>query len=330
MVSNLKVFVCEFITGGGLYNAPLPDSLAREGQAMLEAMLHDIGAIPGVSLTTTRDIRLPVLEMAGIEVIQVAGDIDQCWTQCIDEADLVWAVAPESGGELQRLASMAQHKWLGCSPEAIRLATSKSATAHRLRAHGVPTVATFFPDDNGWIGASEKWVAKPDDGVGCGDMRIFDDAELLKEWLNDGRTDTHVIQPWLPGEATSLSMLCRDGIAQLLSCNRQLIETCQGEFHYRGSRLNDFSAHWDVFQALASQVAAAMPELYGYVGVDAMLHQGQLTVLEVNPRLTTSYAGLRQAIGLNPAELLLDLHYNGRFVETGLFQRNIVEVNVDD
>jgi predicted ATP-grasp superfamily ATP-dependent carboligase len=330
MVSNLKVFVCEFITGGGLYNAPLPGSLAREGQAMLDAMLRDIGAIPGISITMTRDSRLPALEFGNLQVVEARGDIHQHWAQCIDEADIVWAVAPESGGALERLASMAQHKWLGCSPEAIRLAASKSATARHLTAHGVPAVPTFSPDDQGWKSAATKWVAKPDDGVGCDDMRIFEDAELLREWLNDGRSDTHVVQPWLPGEAASLSMLCRDGLAQLLSCNRQMIEADQNKIHYRGSRLNDFSAHWEAFQSLASQVAAAMPGLAGYVGVDAMLHQGRLTVLEINPRLTTSYAGLRQAIGCNPAELLLDLHYNGRFFETGRLQRNVVEVNVDD
>ncbi|MBK1722946.1 hypothetical protein [Thiocystis violacea] len=35
-------------------------------------------------------------------------------------------------------------------------------------------------------------------------------------------------------------------------------------------------------------------------------------VLEVNPRLTTSYAGLAEALGINPAELVLGLQAGRR------------------
>jgi predicted ATP-grasp superfamily ATP-dependent carboligase len=41
--------------------------------------------------------------------------------------------------------------------------------------------------------------------------------------------------------------------------------------------------------------------------VDLIETAGGPVVVEVNPRLTTSYAGLRRAIGLNAAELVLGL-----------------------
>ena len=52
-----------------------------------------------------------------------------------------------------------------------------------------------------------------------------------------------MIQPWLEGEAASLSLLCREGQAQLLSCNRQLIEVVDNGIRYRGSLLNGMAAH---------------------------------------------------------------------------------------
>ncbi|MEE9396862.1 MAG: ATP-grasp domain-containing protein, partial [Methylococcales bacterium] len=56
---------------------------------------------------------------------------------------------------------------------------------------------------------------------------------------------------------------------------------------------------------LANGVAATFPGLWGYVGVDFLFADNQLLVLEVNPRLTTSYAGLSQTIGYNPARKVL-------------------------
>jgi predicted ATP-grasp superfamily ATP-dependent carboligase len=67
------------------------------------------------------------------------------------------------------------------------------------------------------------------------------------------------------------------------------------------------------FNELAQKIAQAMPNLAGYIGVDLIVHQGEFFVLEVNPRLTTSYVALHQACGCNPAQMLLDLFYNEVF-----------------
>jgi predicted ATP-grasp superfamily ATP-dependent carboligase len=327
MASKLKIFVCEFITGGGLYNAPLPPSLAREGDAMLGALLADLLQLPDVEIATTRDPRLPVLNLpVRVEIAQE--NIWQHWSRCIAEADAVWPIAPESDGMLERISEMAaDRKLLGCASEAVRLAASKRATALCLEKTGIAVVPTWLVSE--FKPETGRFVAKPDDGVGCEGSRVFDSSDALFDWMQ-GKSTTHVIQPWLAGEPASLSMICRNGRAQLLSCNRQLIKVIDGAIHYRGSLLNGFAQYWPVFEHLAAQIAVAMPELAGYVGVDVMIDQGHLTVLEINPRLTTSYAGLHQTTGLNPAGLVLDLLYNDRMIEPSKIQRNLSQVNVDD
>ena len=55
----------------------------------------------------------------------------------------------------------------------------------------------------------------------------------------------------------------------------------------------------------------AIPGLWGYVGVDLMLAKEGPVVLEINPRLTTSYCGLRRALGINTAAMVLDLLRTG-------------------
>ena len=124
-------------------------------------------------------------------------------------------------------------------------------------------------------------------------------------------------------------MLCMKGEASVLSCNRQLIEQIDDGFRYHGSMLNDLQDYWAEFGLLARQVAQAMPGLAGYVGIDVIVGDTGIRVLEVNPRLTTSYAGLEQAIGRNPAELILDMFYNGSLSSPPLIERNLVEVRLD-
>jgi predicted ATP-grasp superfamily ATP-dependent carboligase len=61
------------------------------------------------------------------------------------------------------------------------------------------------------------------------------------------------------------------------------------------------------YQKLASRIAVAFPDLFGYVGIDLIENNDACWVLEINPRLTTSFVGIEKALGLNVAELVLAL-----------------------
>jgi len=51
--------------------------------------------------------------------------------------------------------------------------------------------------------------------------------------------------------------------------------------------------------------------LRGYVGVDVILTQDEALLIEINPRLTTSYIGLRQVIDLNLAQAIWGARFRG-------------------
>ena len=63
---------------------------------------------------------------------------------------------------------------------------------------------------------------------------------------------------------------------------------------------------------LAEKVAESFAGLCGYIGVDLILGQTGVSVVDVNPRLTTSYVGLRQVSRFNVAEAMLDAVLDGR------------------
>jgi len=53
-------------------------------------------------------------------------------------------------------------------------------------------------------------------------------------------------------------------------------------------------------------------------------------VLEINPRLTTSYVGMHRAIGFNPARLVLDMFYNDAFELPLTIARNVVVISLNE
>ena len=135
---------------------------------------------------------------------------------------------------------------------------------------------------------------------------MFPDLRAALRWI-DSRADAqrYVLQPYTPGEALSLSVLACDGRALLLSVNRQRIAVHEGSFLYQGSVVNALPDTGGRFQRLAQSIVAAIPGLWGYFGVDLILSDSGPVVVDVNPRLTTSYAGLRPALGINPAGMVL-------------------------
>jgi len=301
---------------------------------MLETLLAELAQMPDVQLVTSRDARLPVLGgLAEVVRVHAGDDVWQCWEQCVQQSDAVWPIAPESGGVLERLSRLAVRHGkclLNSAPDTVAIAASKWATLAVLAGVGLSVVPTFRPGET-LPYHDGSWVVKPDDGVGCDDSRCFDDVVAMQAWLEqDGRALTHIIQPYLPGAPASLSMLCRAGKAWLLSCNRQLVELRQGVFSYHGSVLNGMVQYWDDFQQVADTIAKAMSGLTGYAGVDVLVADGRITVLEVNPRLTTSYAGLGRAIGRNPAGLVLDLLYNKTLQTLPRVERNVVTISLDE
>jgi tyramine---L-glutamate ligase len=299
----VKILVYEAVTGGAMVHRDPPVSLVREADLMVRALIRDLADVPGLTLRTTRDYRLPPLPDISSVVIETADDPLTAFDRALDGIDAAWIIAPESGGQLERLSRRvvrAGVRLLGSSPDAVVIAGSKSATAEQLAAANLPAIPTFLVSDELPLYPG-RWVVKPDDGAGAEGTRRCWDAESAQEVLRAGL----VAQPWIGGDSLSLSLLCTGGSTTLLSINRQEISIADDWVSLSGIVVNAFADRDGFFAELGRQVIAAIPGLYGWVGVDLILSEGTPTILEVNPRVTTSYCGLRGSRGINPAALLL-------------------------
>lgn len=307
----MRIFVVEYITGGGQHGSALNAGLLPEAELMLEALLGDLLEIEDVELLVSRDARLPPLQAdCGVFVPRGDADIWAQWRACIDSCDAVWPVMPESGGLLQRISELTLARGrhlIGSRPAAVAVAASKYRTAERLRQAGIAALPAFRVDAT-IPRLPGPWVVKPDDGVGCEGIEVFPDHAGLCLALRDReRYRDCIAQPFLDGEAASLSLLCDRGAARLLTVNLQQIVRAGNALALTGLQVNGRVPVDDGYRDLGAAVAAALPGLWGYAGVDLVITPDGPVIVEVNPRLTTSYAGIYSALGVNPAALILQM-----------------------
>ena len=317
------MLIYECISGGALGSIPAspgaPAGLLAQGMAMRDALAGDLAQLDHLAVSCVAAPMAPLPAALG-RVRRVAPDVDgdpaEFLAHVARDYDRVWAIAPESDGLLAALAAtVGQPRWLGCTPSAIRLAASKTATRARLAAGAIAVPRAWSPGEpeprtNG------HWIVKPDDGAGTADTFRHANfaaaqADLLAR-LTRGVPST--LEAWVDGPPLSLSLLCCADQAELLSINRQRIIARPGEaLAYRGVEICAEpvdGAPGRLLAALARRIAVAVPGLAGYVGVDLVWHpEHGPVVIEINPRLTCAYVGLSDALGRNLAgEILLALH----------------------
>jgi tyramine---L-glutamate ligase len=313
--SDVRILVYEFASGGGLAGRHVPASLAREGSAMRAALVADLHAIGQHEIVTTADARVGRDVPRGVDVVALpAGDRarETALDRLIGGADAVWLVAPETDRCLERLAARVERQrtpLLGSSVDAIRRASDKARLPHWLASVGVrhPQTRALARDGDPRRAADQigyPIVVKPARGAGSHGIRLARNARELARAIDLARRSTDsgrvLVQEYVRGVAASVSLLANGRGAVALTLNAQEIGS-RPTFAYRGGE-TPFD-HPLASRAIASALdtCRALPGLRGFLGIDLLLTESEVVVIEVNPRLTTAYLGVRAALDENIA-----------------------------
>lgn len=316
--SSMKLILLETVTGGGIAPECLPASLLAEGEAMTVALATDLIAA-GTQLLVFRTSSLADLPIDSSDLthlpIDSADELFPTLDAFAKQGHSLWLIAPETSGELLSIASRYLEKGgklVSPLPTAIGLATSKHQTAEHLRRHNIaaPEGWLIEPGENLPIAARFPLLLKPDDG--CGSLGI----EVLHEtptyiWRNATPSRLRA-EPLYEGTAVSVAVIAGRGeFYTLTACSQKLAE---GEtYAYLGGSLPLDPSLDQRARELARRAIASLSEAQGYLGVDLLLDarpagSDQPTrdlVVEINPRLTTSYVGLRHFYATNLADATL-------------------------
>jgi predicted ATP-grasp superfamily ATP-dependent carboligase len=315
----MKIFVHESITAGGFGKSPVPPTLLAEGRMMLEALLADLLSLQEHRLSVRVDRRhLPqIRSRPGLQVVDGSNRDDPCFRRMVEEADAAFLIAPETDGRLETITAMVEECGklvVGSSAVGVKAAGDKMLTYRLLKAHDIPTPRTIRlrpADDPASIDRRLGYpvVVKPVDGVGCHSVFIARQPSELEEAIKAARQTAPgkslLAQAFIDGVHVSVSFLT-DGVRSLpLTLNLQEI-LGGSRLRYDGGCVPFEHPLRALAFRRATEVVQAIPGLKGYVGIDLVLTDHDAVVIEVNPRLTTSYVGVRQVLRQNPAALILD------------------------
>ncbi len=308
----MKIFVGEYVCGGGVVDSPLeqvPLELRREGAAMLRAITQDIAEMADVVVSL--DERFDV-DIAGAESIPAKSgqSIFSAWINAAKNCDAALIVAPESDGILAKAVSVMRAAGvdvIASSGDFLRVASDKLQTAKVLHSAGVSHPIYMANSDlrfESQMKGYDRYVLKPRDGCGTQEIQVVQSLDEAKSKL----TDDLLLQPWMPGNPISVALVASGNHQTFLPAVSQKIQIENGSYEGGCGPLDDDAQRRAT--ALAARAIAAMPmTARGFVGLDLLLGRqaSEDCVIEVNPRLTTSYVGLRQMINGNLAARLFDM-----------------------
>ena len=331
----INIFVLEFITSGGMVNQDLHQSLTLEGAMMFESIVKDLSSLKQFNVIATRDKRIKKNTFINVYIDIDKGDEPyKIWADCFKASDYCIIVAPETDSVLLQLCELAESNncvVMGCTGNAIKLASSKLRTIQLLDKQHIKTPATsLYAFDRTNI--SYPAVIKPDDGVGseyC--FCVNTDKELSV--LNDIKTDDEwILQEKIEGEPASIVLFGYKDDYKILSINRQIMCLENGCFQLKKIIVNEYSDQHEKFKPIMDKLFFSMPGFTGLFGIDCIITPQDIVVMEINPRITTSYCKLFESLSMNPMKMLTDyfLHGEKTKINTKKTKSLVIDLGVSD
>ncbi len=333
-----KIFIFEFVSGGGFSRKEMPASLFSEGFGMLKCIVEDFHSL-GFEVHTILDHRINFLasslKISSYKTVTEKDDYIDIFKGTLEECDSAFLIAPEFSHILHNLTKIVktqQKTLLSINLTGIEIGTSKLLNFDYFTKNRLKTPSTYLIPikddiwDNNFIctkfaNFKSPIVIKPDDGVGAESIFYFEtktqfDTRFpsLKNHIDFKRK--FILQKFVEGSDLSISLIgipnLKDRLingAQILSVNAQNInlKNLNQNSEYLGGH-TPVKNYEEIIEKLTILLENCdFTDFSGYFGIDFILDKGgAIHFIELNPRLTTSYIGLRNVVDYNIAKLILD------------------------
>ncbi|MBU6308584.1 MAG: ATP-grasp domain-containing protein [Planctomycetes bacterium] len=345
----MRLLIYEWCCSGGLAGPDRelvlhPDddvnSLAREGRAMFLSLVADAARDGGFDVTALVDESLLLgLPAAARRVVVPRGrDVDML-VAAAGLSDAAIVVAPETAGVLATRVESVRAVGgtvLGPSSAVIRRATDKQATMDALAAAGVPVPAgrSLAAGEEWPIGFHQPAVRKARASTGCDGLVVVRPGDRLPcPALVATRLEAECA-----GQPVGVSCLIGPNGVVPVAALVQRFSSGPIRGYVGGTPLHDVGG-----QRRAERLAVRTVEALlrsdpaathaGWVGVDMILGSRpdglDDRVLEVNPRVTTSFVGLAAAAPVSLVRTIVDVAI-GREIGRGALPTGCTFTLTDD
>ena len=332
----MRVFLSEHCTCGA-DPAAAAGPLAAEGAAMLRALAADAAEVEGVEVVVAWAAGLDEFGVGGVEVVEVRqksngrriadpGVFDRLFW----EVDASLHIAPEGAISISdrwgdySTEQLGDHgrEVLGASDWACRVCGDKlhlhdvaenTGLRRPAAVEGVVPLPIPFVRKQQYGAGGECVVFRHDDDLAASPVPVWEELGLWDEpephW-----TWEYFSESYVPGRPHSVAVI---DSAPLPPGEQDVRITGKpGVLSYHGGAVPAARVDAAAVNRLVEQVRAAVPGLRGWWGIDFVIPDEPFppgdpaasrdpVLIEVNPRLTTSYLGYRRLTDDNLAERLL-------------------------
>jgi pyrrolysine biosynthesis protein PylC len=217
--------------------------------------------------------------------------------RALGSVDLVLP-ATENAAALQSLVEWCDENRmpLAFDPDAYAISSSKNASNALFRRLGIPTPAP-------WPECTFPVLAKPDGESGSKGVEVFPDLQALEARFGLIPPPGRVLQAFLTGPSCSIEVMGRPGVyTPLQTTNLEMDRDYDCKRVLAPSPLpSDLTA---LFEKMAVTLAEAVG-LWGIMDVEAIFHEGQLKVLEIDARFPSQTPiAVYHSTGINMVERL--------------------------
>jgi predicted ATP-grasp superfamily ATP-dependent carboligase len=294
---------------------------------MLRTLISDFKAA-GHHVTATLDWRLarlnPPLGADCIVPVFSSREVQVAIRKVAASADAAYVIAPETEGVLQSLVESVEQTGvasLNCPANALGKVVDKAFLHASLEKLRVPTPETIIFSVSDGVAEIKRaihgrlrfpLIFKPSNDVSCCGLSVVRNenqvAGAVGKIKRESASKHFLAQELIKGAAASVSLVSTGSDALSISLNRQdvTIGAPDAISSYTGGLVPfDHPLRHSAF-AVAEKIVKSFRALRGYVGVDLVLTEEEAVAIEVNPRLTTSYVGLRSVVNFNPAQAIVN------------------------
>ncbi|MHA2037309.1 MAG: ATP-grasp domain-containing protein [Promethearchaeota archaeon] len=341
MMKNI-IFIFEFVSGGGFNKVNIPISLFCEGYGMLRSIIMDFKSL-NFEIKTMLDYRIlhlaQYLPVDDISITDSKDNFVKRFKTFVEESEYIFIIAPESSKILYNLTDIVKKSkkiLLSTNLEGIELGMSKLNTYSYFKKKKISTPKTFLiPIRNKQLDyefihqkfntLKKPIIIKPEDGVGAESVYYFESQSQITHFflnfqhkIEYGRK--YLLQEFIEGKDLSVSLIGVPYKADsqlknplLLSINSQNIDIKNSDYeseYYGGTTpIENYEKIRNKLDVVLEKINSSI--ISGYYGIDFIsTNDAKQFFIEINPRLTTSYIGLRNAINYNPAQLIFNSKLN--------------------
>ena len=270
-----KILIFEYITGGGLIDKKITHTLTDEANIILGSLIDN----PSITTHFFCDYRNKYKNHKNAILVTSQNKNIIYDANLINSYDYFLPICPETDLTFYEYIKKIYNsvKNMNISSLDSLLTTSDKYLLKKI------CKKNNIPNPDSYVSKSKNKLYIIKDRFGCGSSYIELSNQVVKNIPRD-----KIIENYIPGKSYSISLYLSNNSYKLISINEQKIRKRKNILKLKALNVNIYPPFKDYIFYFINKILLALPKLRGFIGLDIICNNGNLFLIEINARYTTS------------------------------------------